>query len=764
MLQLTNQAKPSNQVSSNQVSSRSSRHEEQSFMPQLDLLSLARIAYKQWPIMLGSALILLLLAGIFTLTATNKYTASVFVLVDTSKNSMLQKQDAASIDRVLDPGLVESQVEIFKSQSVALNVVRELKLITNPNFMSQTQGLISWLISPISWMWHTNTPPTQDQLEHDAALRLVEGIKVKRIGVTYVIQVDYTDKNAELSAQIANAIADAYTVSELDARYRSTRRAGKWLQDRITELRSQSSVADLAVQKFKADNNIIDTSRGLISEQQLGDVNSQLVTAKAATAEMKAKFDRVVEVSNSDIVNATVTDALKSDIIQRLRAQYLDLAAKRQDLASKYGAEHGAVVNLKNQMNEISRSAKEELKRLAESYKSDYEIALARERSLRTSMAGLVSQAETTNKAQVALRNLESSAQTYRNLYDSFLQKFEESTHEQSFPVANARVITQAAVPTKPSSPKTMLILLGGLVLGAILGFVAAVFKEVFNNAFKNAEDVLSFTGIECLGILPNLTKEVKRSKIGWQIESDADILGGKEPITRYSILSPFSRFTETIRNVKVSIDLARGAGQGCVIGIISSIPHEGKTTFSSNLALLTAQMGHRTLLIDCDMHRSSLTKTLRPDTTIGLVDFLHGRCEVSDLIKRDLITGLDFLPTIADTRDKNVVGLITSQTMADFLNYARTVYDYIYVDLPPVVPVVDVKASSHLFDNFVFVVEWGKTSRDVVRDALISAEQVRHRVLGIVLNRADPTALKRQESYRGASYGSYYTESDGGV
>jgi polysaccharide biosynthesis transport protein len=749
MLQLTNTG-----------SSRAPRPEDTSFLPQLDLLSLARIAYKQWPLILGAALTCLFLASLLVLTTTNKYTASVFVLVDTSKNSLLQKQDA-SADRVLDPGLVESQVEIFRSQSVALTVVRELKLLENTEFIKKRTGFISSIFSSVAGIWRTNTPPLQEELERGAVERLLENIKVKRIGVTYVIQVDYTDPNPTNAALIANAIADAYTVSELEARYKSTRRAGKWLQDRIVELRAQTSTADLAVQKFKADNNIVDTSRGLISEQQLGDVNSQLVTSKAATAEMKAKLDRVIEVSNSDIVNATVTDALKSDIIQRLRAQYLDLAAKRQDLASKYGAEHGAVVNLKNQMNEIARSAKEELKRLAESYRSDYEIAQARERSLRNSMDMLVSQAEATNKAQVALRNLESSAQTYRNLYDSFLQKFEESTNEQNFPVANARVITQASIPLKPSSPKSMLILLAGFVAGAFFGFCFAVFKDVFGNVFRNAEDVLSFTGIECLGILPNLSREIKRSKLAWQTESDLGILGGGTPLTRYAVLSPFSRFTETIRNVKVSIDLARGTEGGTIIGIISSIPHEGKTTFSSNLALLTAQMGHRTLLIDCDMHRSSLTKTLRPDIKFGLVDFLHGRCKVSDLIKRDVITGLDFLPTVAEKRENNVVGLITSPEMDNFLKQARSVYDYIYVDLPPIVPVVDVKASSHLFDNFVFVVEWGKTSRDVVRDALMSAEQVKHRVLGIVLNRADPTALKRQESYRGASYGSYYTDSD---
>ena len=743
-----------------QSSSRPVRTEEASFLPQLDILSLARIAYKQWPIILAGAVALFLLAGIFVLTATSKYTASVFVLVDTSKSSLLQKQEPVA-DRILDPGLVESQVEIFKSESVALTVVRELKLLDNAEFTKKRAGLVSSILSTVSWIWRSNTPPTLEEQERGAAEQLIEGIKVKRLGVTYVIQVDYTDPSPRNAALIANAIADAYSVSELEAKYKSTKRAGKWLQDRIIELRLQASNAELAVQKFKSDNNIVDTARGLISEQQLGDVNSQLIASRAATAEMKAKLDRVIEVSNSDIVNATVTDALKSDIIQRLRAQYLDLAAKKQDLASKYGAEHGAVINLKNQMAEISRAAKEELKRLAESYKSDYEIAQARERSLRKSMDGLVTQAETTNKAQVALRNLESSAQTYRNLYDTFLQKFEESTHEQNFPVANARVITQAATPSKPSSPKTLLILMGGTVLGAMAGFAFAVFKDVFGNVFRNAEDVLSFTGIECLGILPNLTKEIKRSKIGWQVESDADILGSGTPLTRYAVLSPFSRFTETIRNVKVSIDIARGTQGAAVIGIISSIPHEGKTTFSSNLALLTAQMGHKTLLIDCDMHRSSLTKTLRPDTKIGLVDFLHGRCKITDLIKRDLITGLDFLPTIAETREKNVVGLLTSSEMVNFLKQARSVYDYIYVDLPPVVPVVDVKASSHLFDNFVFVVEWGKTSRDVVRDALISAEQVRHRVLGVVLNRADPTALKRQESYKGASYGSYYTDAD---
>ena len=736
------------------------RRGEASLLPQMDVLSLVRLGYKQWPLIVGSIVIMLVIGGIYVSTATRYYSASVFILVDTSKNSLMNKQDMA-VDRTLDPGLVDSQVEILKSDSVTFTVVRNLGLIDNADFTAGDGGLISTVVGFIGSLGRSEGPPSREEVERAAADKLVDNMKVKRIGQTYVIEVDYSSRNAALAAQIANGISDAYTVSELEARYQSSRRAGQWLQDRIKELREQASAADLAVQKFKAENNIVDTARGLMSEQQLADANSQLVTAHATTAEAKARLDRILEVRNGDIVNATVADALKSEIIMRLRAQYLDLAAKKADLSSRYGKDHGAVVNLQNQMNEISRAAHEELGRVAEGSQSDYKIALAREEALRASMKTLVAQAGDTNKAQVALRNLESSAQTFRNLYDSFLQKFEEATHIESFPVSNARIITPASVPSKPSSPKIMLILAACIVLGGMIGAALALFREVFGNVFRSADDIRDYAGVECLGIMPRLSRQAKTTKAFWRSEADADVLGGSTPIVRHSVLAPFSRFTETVRNIKVSVDIARGPTGCSITGIISSVPSEGKTTLAANLALLTAQMGHRTLLIDGDMHNPSSTRVLRPDAKLGLIDVLGGRCSVADALKRDVITGLEFLPTVLTTRHSNTVALMTSQTMADLLMRAKGTYEYIFIDLPPIVPVVDVKASSYLFDNFIFVVEWGRTSRDVVREAMITAEQIRNRVVGAVLSKADPSELKRAESYRGSSYGSYYTDSD---
>jgi len=728
---------------------------EGGFMPQLDLLALMRMCYRQWPVVLGALGLALLLGTMYLATAQRRYTASFLIMVDTRKSQVMARQDASG-DRQLDPGLVDSQVEILKSDSVALSVVRDLKLTNDPDFVGKP-GLISRVLS----LGGVGTPRSQEDLEKSAVDTLTAGVRAKRIGVTYVIQVDYIGTNAEKAAAIANALSDSYMVGELEARYQATRRASRWLEDRIKELREQSGAADLAVQKFKSDNNIIDTSRGLMSEQQLADVNTQLVTARAGTAESKARFDRVQEVINSDIVNGTVADALRNEVITRLRAQYLDISAREANFAARYGKDHRAVMDLRKQMTEIERTAREELQRVAESAKSDYEISQARERSLRESLDQLISQAGSSNQAQVKLRDLESSAQSYRSLYESFLQKFQEATQEQTFPVINARIITPAAVPTRPSSPRAILIYAGSLVFGLALGFGAALFRELLGNNFRTPEDVNNYAGLECLGVLPHIGDETQKSRGLRSVTAADGILGSANPIARHVIIAPFSRFTETIRNVKVSLDIARGANRSAVIGITSSVPTEGKTTFSSNLAQLTAQMGHRTLLIDGDMHSPSLTKTLQPGLELGLVDFLNGKASLSSIIQRDAVTGLDFIPTVVTERHANIVALLTSTRMNELIESARKNYDYIYVDLPPVVPVVDVKACMHLFDNYVFVIEWANTSRDVVRDAMLSVEPARQRFVGAILNKADPAELKRLEAYRGAAYGNYYVEAD---
>ena len=146
-------------------------------------------------------------------------------------------------------------------------------------------------------------------------------------------------------------------------------------------------------------------------------------------------------------VIATVADTLKNEVITKLRSQYLELARREADWTPRYGANHLAVVNLRNQMREIQNSIRDELQRIAETYKSDFEIAKQHEDSVQKQLDQAVSQSQVTNEAQVALRELESNAQTYRALYDNFLQRYMESVQQQSFPITEARVISAATRP-----------------------------------------------------------------------------------------------------------------------------------------------------------------------------------------------------------------------------------------------------------------------------------------------------------------------------
>ncbi len=222
---------------------------------------------------------------------------------------------------------------------------------------------------------------------------------------------------------------------------------------------------------------------------------------------------------------------------------------------------------------------------------------------------------------------------------------------------------------------------------------------------------------------------------------------------------APFSRFAETIRGIKVAADLNGLTRRTQVIGMVSAVPNEGKTTISSNLAELMAQTGNKVLLIDGDLRNPSLTKTLASEAKVGLVEVLSGQRSLAEVMHTDPETGLRMVPAVLNGRIWHTAEMLSSNAMASLLDAARAEYDYIVIDLPPVVPVVDVRAVAPLIDGFVMVVEWGVTSRDVVKEAIATVEPLSERMIGIVLNKASPAVLKRLESYKGRYYKSYYRD-----
>jgi succinoglycan biosynthesis transport protein ExoP len=231
-------------------------------------------------------------------------------------------------------------------------------------------------------------------------------------------------------------------------------------------------------------------------------------------------------------------------------------------------------------------------------------------------------------------------------------------------------------------------------------------------------------------------------------------------PLEEFVLDAPYSRFTETIRNVKALVTAAQQAHSAKVIGVVSSVSKEGKTTIAANLAaLMVATSGARTLIIDGDLHLRLLTAKLAPDAREGVIEALADPSRLAMLVSKKERSGLDVLPCVLSTRIHNAAELLGSPPMEQLLNVARKSYDYIIIEIPPIMSVVDVKVIERFIDRFIFVVEWGQTRRKLVLEALSEAQMIRERLLVMVLNKVDPGALRDIEAYKGDRFESYYNE-----
>jgi len=293
------------------------------------------------------------------------------------------------------------------------------------------------------------------------------------------------------------------------------------------------------------------------------------------------------------------------------------------------------------------------------------------------------------------------------------------------------------------------LVLAGSLILGLFLGAGAAVAREWASDVFRTPNAVKQITGIDCL-VLPLVSVARK----------DAASLNGSAPppVEEYVLDKPYSRFAETLRCVKALISTAQLGNSVKVIGVVSSVAKEGKTTIAANLAsLIIATSGARTLIIDGDLHLRLLTARLAPDARQGLIEALADPSRLGTLVSKRPRSGLDILPCVLSGRIPNAAELLGSAQMDQLLAAARKDYDYIIIEIPPIMSVVDVRMIGRLVDRFLFVAEWGATKRSLILEALTECQIARERFLGVVLNKADPTALRRIEAYKGKRFTDYY-------
>lgn len=714
------------------------------------------------------------------------YTASTNILLDDSLTKFAEDKQTPPVGAQAD-AMVLSEVEILKSSRLARTVVTTEKLQDNEAFLNPPRSPLARLkagVKSIAGLLASSPVDTGGSAEDarigKAIARLQAGLTAERVGRSLVIELSFEDNDPRLAGSITRAYADAYLSDHLDANFDATQRATVWLQGRLDDLRESSQKAALDVEQFRAKSGLTAARGELMSEQQLSDLNSQLILAQADTANASARYNQFKAIIDSGpdnaVNNATIptekgSSGNNSATINDLKARYMGIYKREQDISSRFGADHPQAVALRREEADLTRQIFAELQRLTESYRNEYEVAKSREDSLRTNVQNLSGQNSKTGKDQVELRNLEQKSQALATLYQAFLARYEEASQQQTFPIAQARVISQAGNPVSPSSPRKTMVLGLSLVLGLFAGAAAAAAQEFRERFFRTGDDVRDALDMNFLGYLPSITQGLiePARKNGQDAKGQQQL--NPETVTprmlRVAINAPSSSFAETLRNVKLAGDVVLHRSPCKVIGFVSVLPREGKTTTAANFAGLLAANGARTLLVDADLRNPGLSRSLPRLPDKGLVEAIVGEQRWQNACLTDRKTRLSILPTVGRRRLSHTSELISGPGMAGLLEEARKSFDYIVVDLPPLGPVIDAKAFAPLADSFVLVAEWGVTPRVLVRSLLQTERQIAAKTLGVVLNKTDMKKLAHYGPFGGAEkyldrYGSYYIEEIG--
>jgi succinoglycan biosynthesis transport protein ExoP len=721
--------------------------------------SLLQIRYflgRQWRLIALVTCLAIVVGAAYVAMSPFRYTAQADMIIDTKRVTWTQTE-MASENRTVEDAQVESEMETTKSEKVALAVIRRLNLTEDPEFVGLGWGLRRRIFTFFKLTGGIEQEPSKDELKRRALSTLKANLRVTRLGRSYLQQISYTSLDRDKAARIANEFADAYIEDQLQAKFEATRRASAWLEQRIGELRQQASNAYREVQDFKSQNSIIIGVDGkLASEVELDQLGIALAKARADTSQAKAKLDRITRVleqrsdkESLNIPDPVVTDALSNPVITKLRQQFLDDQNKESEWSARYGSEHLAARNLRAEMAALQRAIWDEISRIAESYKSELQIAKSQEEAIDKRMMEVFQKSGSTRQSQVRLRELETAATSYRGIYETFLSRFTQSVQQQSFPSTEARVVTLASPPSSPSSPKIGLTLALAAVCGLGLGLLSAFAREQMNRQVHTRAELEALLGTNCLAVLPAfpVPKTIMRKARASQ---------GSTAFRQIAEVAPFSATAEALRYIKVAIDLHPTGGN--VIAIVSALPGEGKTTVSASFAAFVAKSGARTLLVDGDLRNPSMTKSLGYAGAPGLINMVADKSDFCDVVITDSKFKFDFLPSSTQIKPTNSSDILTSPAMKEMLKAAKSEYDYVIVDLPPILPVVDVKAAAHLFDAFVLVVEWGSTSTDEILKAVSTSTIVSEKLLGTVLNKADEAVMRRFEGYSDRRYG-YYTD-----
>jgi len=711
------------------------------------------LKYK-WSI-LALAVTVTILTSLWAYSLVPIYRATTSLLIESEEARVISIEDVYGL-----PGgnweFYETQLHILRSRALAKKVFDSLNLVKHPEYLpnKKPKSFIASLdikkriMSLVPGNSVEENKPSAPIDENTRKNILVGGLmarlQIKLLRDSQIVSISYNSEYPELSASIPNALAEAYINSFLEAYLEKTQKATGWIINRTSELRKKFEESEQQLQTFIESENLVDIeSVSSLAEKELNTLTSNLAVARRKSSEAEALYQQVRSIRSSNSLEQleSLPAILNHPFIGNTYTVLAEARRKVSELSKRYGPKHPKMIVAVTDLKAAETVLRKQIDTIVKSVAKEYELTKTEESNISQAMNRTKNQVQNSvrdvNKKSYKLAALQREVETNRQLYEVFLTRFKETAATSDLHPVNARVIDKAIVPRGPYKPNRQKIILMALILSLMSGVGIALLIEHLDNTFKNSALLEEKLRLPVLGVLPKLK-----------------VWGSNRKAMHLFTKDNKSGFSESVRTVRTGIMLSNIDIERQVIVVTSSIPGEGKSLVSSNLAAAIAQM-KKTLLIDADMRKPVVAESyMLGKTAIGLSELVSMTAELSDCIHKTELKRLDVLP--AGVVPPNPLELLSSNRFKLVIEELKKHYDYIIMDSPPVVAVSDPRVLARISDGVVFVVKADDTTQELARRGVKKLLELDAYIIGTVLNQVVPGKKSIYGDYD-SNYYSYY-------
>ncbi len=703
---------------------------------------------RKW-IVFATMFVVVVMAALISIRMTPIYDAATRILISPLVSSPLNFKESngsqATDDQQRD---IDTKVKILQSDTMAELAIHRLDLDAHPEFAgkAQTQNSGGIVVSE---------SPAHERSRQEQLIRKLQGnLRVQQIPDTSLVEIKYSDPNPSLAADVANAIAAAFIEQNIKSRYDSTMQAADWLSKQLADLQIKMESSQSRLIEYQKEHSIIGTDdKQNLTTEKLDELNKELTGAQAERIQKESLY-QIAATGNPETLSAVLQDP----ILTALRQRQTELQAQYALLSTQFGPGYPKVTEIKNQLDEIDKSYREQLQTSVNRIKNDYQAALNREGMLHAALTEQMGVADRLNENAIEYKVLKQEADSNRQLYDGLLQQLKEASLAAGLDSSNIRVVDRARVPLHPASPNITRNLEFALLISLVTGVALAFGLDALDSTVRTPEQAESISGLPTLGVIP-LQAAFEAPGTGMAKAHLLKTTPRNPPRPRPLIcyLEPQSEIAEAYRTLRTSILLSSATRPPRSILITSSVPQDGKTMTCLNIAIVLAQQGKRVLLLDADMRRPNIHKAFGLKGQVGLSNILTGGANLSDAIQPTVQPNLFVLP--AGPIPPHPSELLSSPLMQDLFTTCCKDFDHVIVDSPPVISVTDPVLLSVQTDAVLLIVRSGQTTAAHVRRTRDLLQSVKADLLGVVVNGADLASPDYYYYYYGSKYHHYANE-----